>query len=242
MLLMDAASEHNRARLPAAVYDLALRLGVAPDSSRSRVALTQTGRLKRSLATDSWLAFTASQTLAARHCAFDWRAKAGPLGLVSGRDALEGSEARFDIVALGFIPIVHAKHTPALVRGELMRYLAELAWVPDAILCNTALRWRVDGPATLSVGAGTGDTASEITLSLDQEGRIASAFAPDRPRSATEPLLPTPWRGRFTDYRRHGGMWLPFAGEVAWEIGGREVRYWQCQIEHWAAFSDDEQE
>jgi len=70
-------------------------------------------------------------------------------------------------------------------------------------------------------------------LSLDSQGRIAGAFAPDRPRAVKAPFLPTPWRGRFFDYRRHDDHWLPFAGEVAWVIAGEEEIYWQGRIEHW---------
>jgi hypothetical protein len=171
--------------------------------------------------------------MSTRRCVFDWRAYAGPFGVISARDALAHSEGRFDIMALGIIPIARAQHASALMRGELMRYLAELAWAPDAILHNTELRWREDGPDMLTVGAGSGETASEVVLNLDSDGRIAGAFAPDRPRSATAPILPTPWRGRFSDYRRHNGQWLPFSGEVAWEIDGKEVVYWQARIEHW---------
>ena len=120
-----------------------------------------------------------------------------------------------------------------VVRGELMRYLAELAWAPDAILLNTELRWREDGPDKLAVSAGSGETTAEVALSLDGQGRIVGAFAPDRPRSAKAPYLPAPWRGRFSDYRRHNDMWLPFAGEVGWEIDGVEEIYWQGRMEHW---------
>lgn len=180
--------DQRRARLPAAVYDLAIRLGVKPDDNRGDVRLTQTGQMKRSLDTQSWMAFTATQTISTRTCEFDWRAKAGPIGIISARDALENGEGRLDITAFGLIPIARADHTPALVRGELMRYLAELAWAPAAILLNTTLRWREDGPDTLAVSAGAGETASEVILSLDGDGRIAGGFAPDRPRSATATL------------------------------------------------------
>ena len=154
------------------------------------------------------------------------------------RDALKDDEGRLDIMALGFIPLARAEHSAALVPGELMRYLAELAWAPDAILFNTALRWREDGPDRLVVSAGTGETTSEGTPSLDNEGPISGAYAPDRPRSTTASFLPTPWRGRFSDYRHHNGKWLPFAGEVAWEIDGTEVVYWQGQIESWETQSE----
>ena len=153
--------------------------------------------------------------------------------MVSARDALENGEGRFDIMALGFIPIGRAEHSSALMRGELMRYLAEAPWAPHAILLNTALRWRVDGPDTLALSAGGGETASEVLLNLDSDGRIGGAFAADRPRSVKAPILPTPWRGRFSDYRHHNDLWLPFSGEVGWEIGRKEIVYWQARIENW---------
>src|SRR5271165_3030553 len=127
---MAETDDQRRARLPAAVYDLAIRLGVKPDDNRGGVRLTQTGRMKRNLDTQSWMAFTATQSISTRACEFDWRAKAGLFGMISARDALEHGEGRFDITALGLIPIARAEQSPALVRGELMRYLAELAWAP----------------------------------------------------------------------------------------------------------------
>ncbi len=226
-------------RLPPAVHDLALRLGAKPGDNLSEVRLTQTGRMKAKLDAKSWMAFTATQSISTRTCAFDWRARAGPFGLVSGRDALENGEGRFDIMALGFIPLARAAHTAALVRGELMRYLAEIPWAPDAIFFNAALRWREDGAGGLIVGAGAGETAVEVMLNLDSDGRIAGAFAPNRPRSAVAPLLPTPWRGRFSDCRLHDGQWLPFAGEVGWEIDGKEIVYWQARMESWEALGDE---
>lgn len=235
---MAEQSQSNRTRLPVAVYDLAMRLGVKPDGRWSRVRLTQRGRMVRSLGSTSWMKFSAIQTISSHECAFDWQARFGPFGLVSVRDALENGQGCLDVRALGFIPIMRANRTTALTRGELMRYLAEIAWAPDAILHNTALRWWVDAPDRLIVCAGSGVTAVEVVLTLDNDGRIVGAFAPDRPRSVTAPLLPTPWRGVLTDYRRHDGRWLPFAAEIAWEIDGKAQTYWQGQMTQWAAVRD----
>jgi len=219
--------------LPTPVYDLAVRLGAVSNSSLRGVRLKQTGRMKTRLDAPSWIPFTATQTISMRTSAFAWRARAGPFAMISARDALSDGQGQLDVTALGFIPIVRAERSVALVRGELMRYLAELAWAPDAILHNNELRWRIDGPDTLAVSAGSGEAASEVVLTLDTDGRIARGFAPDRPRSAKAPTLPTPWRGRFSDYRQHNDRWLPFAGEVAWEIEGKEIVYWQGRIALW---------
>jgi hypothetical protein len=234
---MIGGDHQLRERLPPAAYDLALRLGADPHQIRPTVQIAQSGRL-RQIGGARWVAFRARQTISTLRCRFDWRARAGPAGIIAARDALTEAGGRFDVRALGFIPIVRAEHSSALLRGELMRYLAELAWAPDAILRNSELCWREEEPDKLAVTAGSGETAAEVVLSLDGQGRIAGGFAPDRPRSAKAAFQPTPWRGRFSDYRYYNGMWLPFAGEVAWIIDGNEDVYWQGRLEHWEAIAD----
>jgi hypothetical protein len=229
--MMDS-DKQARERLPAAVYDLAIRLGANPSLHRPMVTLRQTGRMKDIGAT-RWMTFSATQTMNSGTCGFDWRARFGPLGLIHVRDAYLNGAGHLTVKALGLIPMVWTPVSAQLNRGELMRYLAELVWVPDAILFNTELRWRQDAPDKLAVSAGRGESAAEVTLTLDSEGRIAGAFAPDRARAAKPPYNLTPWRGRFWDYRRHQDMWLPFGAEVGWEIEGKLITYFQCQIEHW---------
>jgi hypothetical protein len=228
---MDAMEVEARRRLPSAVYDLALRLGANTHAGRD-VALRQTGRMRQD-PVSGWMKFSARQTISSHVCAFKWRASAGPLGMISVRDVLLGGEGALDVRALGVIRIAHLAASPALTRGELMRYLAEVAWAPDAILFNSALRWRSDGPDRLIVGAGAGETAAEVSLTLDGDGRIARAFAADRPRGVKDKFTPTPWQGRFTDYRQHNGFWLPFSGEVSWTIGASMFAYWEGRIETW---------
>lgn len=113
---MAQNDRQRRERLPTAVHDLALRLGADSKMNRSSVKLTQTGRMKRNIDKDSWMPFTATQTISTRECAFDWQARAGPFGMVSARDALKDGQGRFDVMALGVIPIARAEHSSALMR------------------------------------------------------------------------------------------------------------------------------
>lgn len=81
-----------------------------------------------------------------------------------------------------------------------MRYLAELAWAPYAILRNPQLRWRTESTNTLVVGAGSAEAEAQVWLTLDNEGRIQNAYAPDRPRAIKGGAFAlTPWRGTFSD-------------------------------------------
>lgn len=221
-----------RARLPSAVVDLALRLGADPVTDRNRVRLRQSGQMRQD-ATKGWMPFKARQTLATDHCDFDWRARSGPANLICVRDALDGGRGRFNVLALGILPIVNVKPSCELTRGQLMRYLAELAWAPDAILHNADLRWREDGPDHLAVSAGSGQGAAEVTLNLDSDGRIDTAFAPNRGRMVAKAIVPTPWGGRFLDYRHHRGVWLPFGAEVTWSMPQGDLVYWKARIDLW---------
>ena len=192
--------------------------------------LSQTGRMRQAPSA-RWMRFSARQSISSTLCAFDWRARSG---MITIRDALANGEGILDVRALGLIPVAHLRASPAITRGELMRYLAEIALAPDVILCNPHLTWRSDGPGRVIVAAGVDDARAEVTFSLNEEGRIATASAEDRPRGSNpSELTPTPWRGRFSDYREHHGYWLPFAADVSWIVDGASFIYWDGRLETW---------
>jgi len=76
--MIDAEAKRE-ARLPAAVLDLAHRLGADTQTGSGEVRLRQSGRMKTQLDAQSWMPFTAKQTISIRACTFDWLAHAGPL-------------------------------------------------------------------------------------------------------------------------------------------------------------------
>lgn len=217
---------------PQAVIELASRLGARLGAGPT-VHLSQTGRM-RSSATAAWRDFTANQTISQHECAFEWNARSGPLGSFAIRDALVDGEGRLDVRVLGILPIAHLGPSSALTRGEVIRYLAELAWSPDAILTNRELRWIVDATGSLRVAAGSGATEAQVAVALNPEGRIAEVYSPDRGFLADGAFISMPWRGRFGDYRLHQGRWLPFAAEVAWGQGESAWTYWQGRIQDWS--------
>ena len=106
------------------------------------------------------------------------------------------------------------------------------SWAPDAILQNALLQWSAHGDS-LRVAVQHRDVRCSLGVTLDEKGRIGSVFAQDRPRRENGGFVERPWRGRFSDYRKHQGRWLPFKGEVEWVLYGQSVKVCRGQIESW---------
>jgi hypothetical protein len=121
--------------------------------------------------------FNAVQTIELRRPEFVWRASAGPFGCVSVIDALRNGEADLEVQVFRLLRIASVKGGTVAAKGEIMRYLAELPWAPDAILLNPMLAWTVVDGRTFRVSAGQGQARGEVELQLDESGRIARVLA-----------------------------------------------------------------
>lgn len=217
--------------LPAAVVNLAKRLGADAAASARIVTLTQSGNMRLRTGPRR-VRFRARQTINLWEPGFEWRASMGPLGVISVCDAYRNGEGALDARLFGLIRLAHMRGAE-VAKGEIMRYLAELAYAPDAILLNRSLAWSVIDERTFLVSAGLGAGRGSVQLELDDEGRIGSIFAHDRPYAEGKETDERPWSGRFLDYRRHADRWLPFAAEVGWTVDGQVSNYWRGTLLSW---------
>jgi hypothetical protein len=212
------------------VAALAERLG-ARKVAGGRASLRQSGTL-RGLGAKGWVNFTADQWLAAGETAFRWCARVGPLGLVHVEDALVEGEPKSRAKAFGLVPMMRAEPSHELLEGQLQRYLAELAWNPDALLSNPALEWEEKGEGVLSVTQRSGVVAAGVEIHLGADGLPERTFAM---RQAAEKggFVLRPWHGAFSDWRRIEGRLIPHGGRVAWEVDGERFEVWRGRIEAW---------
>lgn len=218
--------------IPPEVLALAARAGARPGVGRLAVRMRQSGTLRQD-PQDGWKRFTARQTTRQDAPVFDWRARIGPLGLVTVLDRLSEHGAQLDARLLNLVQLDHAGGYGPVLKGEIIRYLAELAWSPDAILQNPQLRWSVPSVRALAVGCRVAGQQASVTLNLGADGLIHSVHAADRPRLEDKRFVERPWVGRFWDYRLRYGRRVPFAAEVAWIVDGAPVPVWRGRIEDW---------
>ena len=112
----------------------------------------------------NWKAFSSEQRVSVYPPGFLWDAR---ISILPGMDArvhdgyIEG-EGILKASLGGLIPLVELEGPGEIARGELMRWLAEAAWYPTALLPGRNLRWEaVDGSSARAVLQD-----GEISLSL----------------------------------------------------------------------------
>ena len=159
-----------------------------------------------------------------------------PCPAQSPRSDLPAGTGGLEVMLLGAFPIARMIGGAAANQGEVLRYLAELPWCPDAILANRSLDWTVLDAKTIKVATGAGTARGEVTFELDEDGLIARASAPSRIYAeANGRTSERPWRGRFWDYQRTRGRLMPMQGEVAWALDAGDFIYWRGRILDWRA-------
>jgi hypothetical protein len=92
------------------------------------------------------------------------------------------------------------------VRGEALRYLPELPFTPPAIAHNRELEWRELNATTAEVATTIGRERLVATLEIDGDGDIVQTSSEMRRFKIGTEWVPTPWGGRFADYKIFRGM------------------------------------
>ncbi len=227
------ARDGEDAPMPALVRRFAKRAGPEP-GTHPLVRLCQCAEM-RAGPDDAWRKVMAEQTISVHEPGFVWAAnmKLAPLLRVRILDAYVNGQGFLEARLFGSVRLARAAG-PQLNKSELMRYLAELAWAPQAILSNPHLRWREIDAGTVEVSADSDGGPARVRLGF-RDGDITRIEADDRPRMIGRRTVSTPWLGRFFDYRELGGWRIPTRAEVSWIAEGRAFPVWRGAITRYAA-------
>ncbi|MEO8683275.1 MAG: DUF6544 family protein [Devosia sp.] len=174
---------------------------------------------------------TATQLSGTRRPSFVWDAWGTMAGVVPIHvvDSYVAGAGLLEARLTGSIRIAHGTG-PESDKGEMIRFLSELAWNPDAILTAKGLTWRQLDEKTVEVSAPTLGGVATVRHVFDAAGDIVNIEADDRPYGVEGNSTPTRWVGRFRDYAQFGSYRLPRHGEVAWVLPAGEFIYWRGQI------------
>jgi hypothetical protein len=195
------------------------------------VTLGHAGTFNMSARGERWFVFTSNQRVVLARRGFDWDAHIRLLPGLSFRvhDAYVAGEGILNARLLG-LPVVNLHGTPELARGELMRFLAEAAWYPTALLPSQGVQWTPVDDRHARATLADSDTRVTLTFGFGADGLIESVRAEDRGRTVAGKVVPTPWEGRWTHHAQRDGMRVPLEGEVAWILPDGPKPYWRGRI------------
>ena len=142
-------------------------------------------------------------------------------------DAYVAGEGVLHASVLGLFPVVDMQGTGDVAEGELMRFFAEAAWYPTALLPSQGVRWEAAGDRSANATLNEGDHNITMLFTFDERGLIDTVRVEARPRTVHGKVVPTPWQGHFWNYVERGGMRVPLDGEVAWLPPEGSKPYWR---------------
>jgi len=174
--------------------------------------------------------FSAVQHFAVNRVAFSWRARFPLVGPVAIRvvDEYADGDGKLEVRALG-LPM-QRQSGPEIITGEALRYLAELPWVPYAMAQNRELEWRQLDERHIEVAAHVGEERLAVELEFDAVGDVVRSSSQMRLFEVEKSWVPTPWAGEFRDYKLLGGIRIPTAAEVYWDLESGRFVYWRGKI------------
>lgn len=179
-----------------------------------------------------WIPFASVQNFSAHPAGFVWDAKMKMNRFldVRVRDSFLGGRGAMKVKLMSLFSMMNAHDDAGLDAGSLMRYLAELVWLPTALLPSKNLQWTpIDDQRALAT-LSDGETTVSLEFSFNERGEINSFFAPARPYSTKSETREFPWAGRLWSYQQRNGVMIPLEGEVSWQMPEGNAPYYKGKI------------
>lgn len=181
---------------------------------------------------EQWRPFSSTQRVVTDRPGFYWDARVAIFpGLpVYVHDAYITGTGILHVSLLGLITVADMRDTPEMARGELMRYFAESAWYPTALLPSRGVRWESIDDRSARATKEDGSVRLSMIFRFGDDALIDTVYAEARERVVGDTTENRPWEGRFFDYHRIDGMMVPMQGEVSWIVEGERRPYWRGTI------------
>jgi len=194
--------------------------------------VAHTGTFNMSPTGEQWKPFTSRQRVVTRRPGFVWdgRVAMAPGLAVHVHDAYVAGEGMLEPAILGLFTLMKLRDRGEVARGELMRFIAEAAWYPTALLPSQGMRWEAIDDQSARATLIDGEVRLTMTFHFGADGLIDTIRAEDRGRTVGDRIIPTPWEGRMFDYQRRDGLLVPMQGEVAWLTPEGRMPYWRGNI------------
>ncbi len=196
------------------------------------VKLAHAGQFSLGETEPKWVPFTSHQAVVTRRPGFDWdaRIRMAPGIYTFVHDAYAAGEGILHAALFGLVTVANLRGTPEVAQGELMRFFAEAAWYPTALLPSQGVHWEAVDDASARATIRDSDVTVTLLFRFNDAGLIDSVRAESRGRVVNGAVVPTPWEGRMWRYEVRDGMRIPLEAEVVWQRPEGPLPYWRGRI------------
>jgi hypothetical protein len=177
------------------------------------------GTFNMSATGQQWKSFISQQCVVTRRPGFLWNAQIAMLPGLNVRvvDSYIAGKGSLRAAIMGLFTMAELSGRGEIARGEFMRFFAEAAWYPTALLPSQGVRWEAFDDRAANATIVDGPLALTLLFRFNDANLIDSFRAEARGGAvAGKNMVMLPWEGRWSDYRTRDGMTVPSTGEVAW--------------------------
>ncbi len=197
-------------------------------------SIEMNGVMNLSATAAQWKPFTSRQRVITRKPGFLWDARINMFPGMSAyvEDSYIAGRGRLMAKLLGLFTVADSQGEGENARGEFMRYFAEAAWYPTALLPSQGVQWEAMDDTTANATIVDGPIRLTLLFRFNDAGLIASVHAEARGAGVGEDgvMVMLPWDCGLSNYKQQDGMLVPMAGEAAWVRPAGRKAYFVGQI------------
>ena len=167
---------------------------------------------------EQWKPFTSTQWAVVHRPGFLWNGRVAmfPGMAANVHDSCIAGTGTLHAALLGLFTVAEVQGGGEMARGELMRYFAEMAWYPTALLPSQGVRWAAVDDRSANATLVDGPISLTLLFRFDDAGLITSVHAEARGSGVGKDMVMLPWECSVSNYQLRDGMMVPTRGEAAW--------------------------
>lgn len=217
------------ADVPAPVQRYVEAIGIEAQPVIRSVRLKQRGQMRTS-PEGAWIPIQAEQYITVEPPGFVWLAKTRAMGVLPMwvRDRFIDGHGEMWIRPLGLVTLGRSAG-PEIDQGTMLRYLAEMAWFPTALLPSERLQWEAIDEWSARAIFTLGDQSVEAAFEFGPSGLIQRVEA-QRYYDAGDRYDLKRWSGMHTDYREVDGVRIPTGAELTWHLDDGDFTWLKLEI------------
>jgi len=177
-----------------------------------------TGSFNLSATAEQWKPFTSTQRIVTQRPGFLWNARVVVLpGLPAlAVDSYIAGRGLLHVAMLGLFTVADMRGSGDIARGQFMRFFAEAAWYPTALLPSQGVQWQAVDDHSANATLVDGSHTLTLLFRFNDASLIDSVRAEARGAVVGKEIIMLPWEGKWFNYQTRDGMTVPFTCEVAW--------------------------